>query len=148
MPSPRRFFRSHTSLGRCVSWKMRPLDDVSLGRCVPWTMCPLDDVSLGRHVPWTTCPLDDASLTDVPWPWTINRLWIITTATQRNLGYALDAPVASQSPLSCSVILSSTICTLLPIRPKGKRALSLISVLPSLAGGDWGGIVNVQFGSW
>jgi hypothetical protein len=43
-------------------------DFLSLGHCVPWMMRPLDDASLGRHVPWTMLPLDDASLNDVSRP--------------------------------------------------------------------------------
>jgi len=78
---PDRCFSKHlflddASLGRCVSWTMRPLDDSSqcvpwtmrplydatLGRCDPWTMRLLDDATLGRCVSWTMHPLDDASL--------------------------------------------------------------------------------------
>ncbi len=67
------FFRCLTSLEQWVSY-------VSLERCVSWTMCPLDN----------------ASLTDVSRPWTVNKRWIITAATQRNLGYPgspFDLPI-------------------------------------------------------
>jgi hypothetical protein len=49
---PRTFFWYHTSLGRCVSWTMRPLFDASLGRCVSWMMRLLVEASLVRCVPY------------------------------------------------------------------------------------------------
>jgi hypothetical protein len=49
---------------RCVP-EQKVSDVPSLGQCVPWTMRPLDDASLGPRVPWTMRPLYVASLTDV-----------------------------------------------------------------------------------
>jgi hypothetical protein len=54
----------------CVPRTICPTDDASLGRCVLWTMRPLDDA-----------PLDDVSLTDMSRPWTANRRLGITTPT-------------------------------------------------------------------
>jgi hypothetical protein len=75
---PGRKFFDYASLGRCVPWTMRPLDDSSLGRCVPWTMRPLDDASLGRCVPWTMRLLDDASFFGRCVPWLIPDLFVPT----------------------------------------------------------------------
>ncbi len=71
---PRPMYPRTKVLGRCVPWKMRPLDDASPVRCVPWTLRPLDDASPGRCVPWTLRPLADAS----PWrcvPDDVSRPW-------------------------------------------------------------------------
>ncbi len=44
---PERKVSDVKSLGQCIPWMMRPLDDASLGWCVPWMMRPLDESSLG-----------------------------------------------------------------------------------------------------
>ncbi len=50
------------SLGRCGPWTMRLLEDAALGRSISWKKRPSDDVSLGRCNPRTMRLLEDAAL--------------------------------------------------------------------------------------
>ncbi len=78
-------------LRRCVSWTMRPLDNVSLGQCVPWAMCPLDDVSLrGR-------PLDEAFLER-----SIPDRCVPTRAHIQALGYSQKLGLMRAPGVSCA----------------------------------------------